>query len=88
MKLFGGLAILLGIICYVINVLLIQYYIDKKAPGLLDLDISLPPLNANEEYLWEKTAGTGIVPKWVSVIGLISIPLIIGGILLVIITLI
>ena len=67
--------------CYISNVLLIKYYLDKNAPGILDVDSALPKPNVGEEYLWEKTAGTGIVPKWVSFIGLLAIPLLIIGII-------
>lgn len=55
-----GLFVLAAIL-YVANILLIQFYITKRAPEL-----------ANDEG-WESTAGLGIVPKWVSVMGLLSI---------------
>lgn len=80
--------IIIGIILYISNVLLIKYYIDKNAPGLLEIDAMLPPPPPGGEYLWEKTAGTGIVPKWVSIIGLLAIPLFIIGIIVLIIILI
>jgi len=38
---------------------------------------------SNGEYLWEQTAGRGIVPKWVSLIGLIALPLIGIGLLII-----
>ncbi len=70
----GGIFLFfLGIILYVINVRLITHFIDSKMPGLLDIDYMLPPPPKGEEYLWEKTAGTGIVPKWVSWIGLCAL---------------
>jgi len=51
-----------GVGLYLGNVLLIRSYIIKRAPGF-----------ANDR-MWEMTAGTGIVPKWVSFLGLLAIP--------------
>lgn len=51
-----------GVGLYLGNVLLVRSYVIKLAPGL-----------ANDE-MWEITAGTGIVPKWVSFLGLLSYP--------------
>ncbi len=51
-----------GVGLYLGNVLLIRFYIIKRSPEL-----------ANDE-IWEMTAGTGIVPKWVSFLGLLAIP--------------
>lgn len=59
--------LVLGVAFYVINVLLIKHYIAKRAPEM----------DSTEEVVmgiqtWELTAGLGIVPKWVSHIGLVS----------------
>ena len=51
-----------GVGLYLGNVLLIRSYVIKRSPEL-----------ANDE-MWEMTAGTGIVPKWVSFLGLLAIP--------------
>lgn len=48
-----------GVVLYFANVILIQKYIQHNAPSAMGD--------------WEKTAGAGIVPKWVSLIGLMSI---------------
>lgn len=53
--------IVLASILYVLNILLIRYFIKKRAPEF-----------ANDES-WEFTVGRGIVPKWVSAIGLLAI---------------
>ncbi len=53
--------IALSLILYVISCFLIRYFIGKRAPEF-----------ASDEH-WESTAGLGIVPKWVSVLGLLSI---------------
>lgn len=54
---------------YVVNSLLIQHFIRKRAPEL-----------ATDET-WELTAGLGIVPKWVSFLGLLSISAVITAVL-------
>ena len=77
----GSIAlILLAGILYGINIWLIGFYIQKGLPGLLAVDAALPAHNRGEEYLWEKTAGTGIVPKWVSWIGMGAIFSCIGSV--------
>ena len=50
----------LAVTLYMINARLILFYIKKRAPDFY-----------NEET-WELTAGLGIVPKWVSKIGLLA----------------
>jgi hypothetical protein len=62
--LFVGLAVLL----YLLNVGLIQYFINKRTPDFASSEEGIPGVQK-----WEMTAGIGIVPRWVSVIGLISI---------------
>lgn len=49
-----------GVVMYFVNIALIHYYISRRAPETLADDS------------WELTAGTGIVPRWVSVIGLVG----------------
>lgn len=49
-----------GILLYFINVFLIRYFIKGRAPSTL------------ENGSWETTAGTGMVPKWVSAVGLVG----------------
>jgi hypothetical protein len=59
-----GVAILL----HLVSVILIRYFIKKKTPEFASSEEVLP-----DTQKWELTAGLGIVPKWVSVIGLLSI---------------
>jgi hypothetical protein len=61
------------------NAYLIQRYINKRLLGLLELDATLPGPAKGERYLWEMTAGTGVVPKWVSLIGLCAVALFVAG---------
>lgn len=66
---FGwGVAFLLclGMLLYLINVYLIRHFLNKNAPGVLELDTAYGKPIKNGDYLWEKTSGSGIVPKWVS----------------------
>lgn len=59
-----------GLLLYLFNIFLIRHFINKKGPGVLELDAAYGKPMKDGEYLWEKTAGTGIVPKWVSWIGI------------------
>lgn len=58
----------IGVALYYSNTVLIGMFISKRAPEAL------------EDGTWEDTAGTGIVPKWVSVIGLIGIGFVPAGV--------
>lgn len=69
----------LGAGLYALDVLLMRHYLRKGAPGLLACDVALPPPAENQSYLWEMTAGTGIVPKWVSWIGISAIACVVGS---------
>jgi hypothetical protein len=60
-----------GIVLYFLNIFLVRAYIGQRAPDTLENDT------------WESTAGTGIVPRWVSVLGLFGMGLIPAGIILV-----
>lgn len=57
-----------AIFFYLLNIMLIQYFIKKKTPDFASTEEAFPDVQK-----WELTAGLGIVPKWVSVIGLLSI---------------
>lgn len=75
----------LGLALYFGNVFLIKWFLDRRAPGMLDLDAKLGKPPPGESYLWERTAGTGLVPGWVSFIGLMSIPAVLAGLVLIVI---
>lgn len=77
----GGIfLVIFSLVLYSLNTWLIAKYIEKYAPGILSIDAALPPPKKNHEYLWEKTAGAGIVPKWVSWIGLGAIACLVGSV--------
>jgi len=61
--------LVLAIGLYLLNITLIQYFIKKRSPEFSD------------DQMWAFTAGTGIVPKWVSSIGLFSISAAIAAVL-------
>ena len=66
----------LAAVLYIANVTLIQYYINQRAPDFTSSEEVLPGIQK-----WELTAGVGIVPRWVSVIGLLSISALVTAIL-------
>ena len=68
-----GFAVLL----YLLNIGLIQYFIKSRTPDFASSEEVIPP----GVQKWEMTAGLGIVPKWVSVIGLLSISALITAVL-------
>jgi hypothetical protein len=53
---------LLGVALYVISGLLVPHYIVRRAPRAF-----------HTAEAWEATAGTGVVPKWVSLLGLLAV---------------
>lgn len=73
---FIGL-ILVGIGMYASNIVLLRYYIDLHDPKILEDDTILP----SGEYLWEQTAGMGIVPIWVSLLGVLCYPVALVGVI-------
>ena len=58
----GVVLCILGVVLYFGNVLLIRSYVIKRSPEFAN------------DAMWEMTAGTGIVPKWVSFLGLLAYP--------------
>ncbi len=68
------LVICVGIVLYLVNNFLIVGSIRRRAPEFASSEEALPGLQK-----WELTAGTGIVPKWVSFIGVVSIAFILAS---------
>ena len=60
--------LVLALVCYVTGALLGFAFVAKRAPEFYGDEEVLPGVKK-----WELTAGLGIVPKWVSLIGLASI---------------
>jgi len=57
-----------GIALYIANVLLINFFISKNSPEFANREIAF-----GDTESWELTAGFGIVPRWVSYLGLWAI---------------
>ena len=68
--------IVFALLLYFLNIGLIQYFIKRKTPDFASSEEVTPGVQK-----WEITAGRGIVPKWVSVIGLLSISAFITAVL-------
>ena len=66
----------LTVLLYLLNVLSIQYFIKKRMPDFPSSEEVLPDVQK-----WELMAGLGIVPKWVSVIGLLAISSLVTAVL-------
>lgn len=58
-----------GALLYLVNKGLVISYLNRRAPGAI------------EEGWWEETAGTGVVPKWVSVLWALGVGFIPAGII-------
>jgi hypothetical protein len=65
-----------AIFLYVLNIMLIKYFVKKRTPDFASTEDVFSGVQK-----WELTAGIGIVPKWVSVIRLLSISALITGVL-------
>ena len=65
-----------SVLLYLINTWLIMYFIKQRTPDFLSSEEVIPGVQK-----WEVTAGVGIVPKWVSLIGFLSISVLIAAIL-------
>ena len=59
----------IGLAMYFANIALIRLFISHRAPSTLIDDT------------WEQTAGKGIVPKWVSALGLVGMGFIPSGLI-------
>lgn len=57
-----------GIALYIVNVLLINFFISKNSPEFANREIAF-----GDTESWELTAGFSIVPRWVSYLGLWAI---------------
>jgi hypothetical protein len=68
------LVISVGVVLYLVNNFLIVGLVRRRAPDFASDDEVMPGVQK-----WELTAGTGIVPKWVSFIGLLSIAFVLAS---------
>lgn len=68
--------LILAVLLHVLNMALIQIYIRRNAPELASTDEVAPGVQA-----WELTAGLGVVPRWVSRIGLLAVSALITAVM-------
>lgn len=73
----GCTLILLGVVGHFANVWLVFRYIRKTAPEILELT---PTGFRGLPEPWELTAGTGIVPRWVSWLAFVAYGCFISGV--------
>ena len=78
----GIIVTALGVIGHIVNLLLMRHYLNKSNPGILDIGTKFP----DDRYAWEHTAGKGVVPKWVSLIGLLGMGCVVIGIIMIIVS--
>lgn len=57
----------LGLVLYLLSGFLIGRFIERRAP-----DLALTEEAVTGVQMWELTAGTGIVPRWVSWLGILA----------------
>lgn len=65
---FYAIGLTISFVLYAVNCRLINGYIEKRAPAFASREQLVPGTQ-----LWEVTAGLGIVPRWVSLIGILSV---------------
>lgn len=79
----GILMVVIGILAYVSNPFLIRYYIKKYC-----YEKSQVVSWENTAHMWEVVAGTGCVPKWVSLLSFCGAAVGLIGIVYIVISLI
>ncbi|NLJ61637.1 MAG: hypothetical protein GX338_11910 [Firmicutes bacterium] len=67
--------LVIAAVSYITNVLLMKYYIEKRAPWAASHEEVFPGIQ-----MWELTAGLDIVPRWVSFIGVLVISAVITAV--------
>ncbi len=68
------LVVSIGLGLYFVSNYLTVNFVRKRAPGFASKEEVVPGVQA-----WELTAGTGIVPRWVSFIGLLAIAFVLAS---------
>lgn len=82
---FWGISIIvIGIILYVTHTILLNYYLHKNAPDALKSEAK----SKRKAHILIVGSEEGTIPNWVGLIGFPSIPLILFGIVVLVISLI
>ena len=75
---WGILLVALGIACYMVHAILLNYFLRKNAPEVLARDPGMPSQRQRRVFLVR-----GATPRWVTLLGLPALPLLLLGIVLI-----
>jgi hypothetical protein len=75
---WGLILVAIGIACYMVHALLLNYFLRKNAPEVLARDLGVPAQRPRQVYLVR-----GATPRWVTLLGLPALPLLLLGIVLI-----
>jgi hypothetical protein len=75
---WGILLVAIGIACYIVHAILLNYFLRKNAPEVLARDLGVPSQRQRPVFLVR-----GAIPRWVTLLGLPALPLLLLGIVLI-----
>ena len=78
---WGIFLAVLGVACYIVHAMLLNYFLRNNAPEVLARDPGTPSQRPHQVYLVR-----GATPRWVTLLGLPALPLLLLGIVLIVIT--
>ena len=79
----GLIALGAGVLAHIVSALLAARFLERSSPGLLERSQHLGA-GPDGRRLWEFSAGSGMIPKWVSLLGLLgALSFLVGAILVV-----
>jgi hypothetical protein len=77
---WGIILVAIGIACYIIHVMLLNYFLRQNAPEVLE-GVPRAPSQRQRRVLLVR----GATPRWVTLLGLPALPLVLLGIVLIVI---
>ena len=75
---WGILLVAIGIACYMVHAILLNYFLRKNAPEVLARDPGVPSQRPRQVY-----PVRGATPRWTTLLGLPALPLLLLGIVLI-----
>ena len=75
---WGILLAALGVACYIVHALLLNYFLRRNVPEVLARDPSVPSQRPRRVFHVR-----GATPRWVTLLGLPALPLLLLGIMLI-----
>ena len=75
---WGILLVAIGVACYIVHAILLNYFLRKNAPEVLARDPGMPSQRQSRVSLVR-----GVTPRWVTLLGLPAFPLVLLGIVLI-----